>query len=54
MLHINVPMLMREDWLHEVVPIEVDHEVSTTNWADKIDYDEWKESVGNSNGAAHA
>jgi hypothetical protein len=30
--------------VHEVVPILVDHEVSTTNWAEKIGYAEWKES----------
>ena len=40
-LHEAVPPLMREDWLHEVVPIEVDHEVSVTNWAEKITYEEW-------------
>lgn len=40
-LHEHVPALMREDWLHEVVPIEVDHEVSTTTWAEKKSYEEW-------------
>ena len=40
-LHERVPELMREDFLTEVIPIEVDHEVSTTTWADKINYDEW-------------
>ena len=49
-LHEVVPPLMRQGFehVHEVVPILVDHEVSTTNWADKVGYDEWKESVGNS------
>lgn len=40
-LHYSVPPLMREDWLEEVVPIEIDHEVSTTTWADKVGYAEW-------------
>lgn len=40
-LHEHVPDLMREDWLTEVIPIEVDHEVSTTTWADKISYEAW-------------
>jgi len=40
-LHEHVPELMREDWLTEVIPIEVDHEVSLETWADKIPYDEW-------------
>jgi DNA polymerase-1 len=40
-LHEHVPPLMREDWLTEVIPIDVDHEVSTTTWADKIPYEEW-------------
>ena len=40
-LHEAVPQLKREDWLTEVIPIEVDHEVSTTTWADKTSYDEW-------------
>ena len=41
-LHELVPPLMvvRED-VNEIVPILVDHEVSTTTWADKIEYDEW-------------
>lgn len=40
-LHEAVPPLMREDWLHEVVPIEIDHDVTTTNWAEKVPYEEW-------------
>lgn len=40
-LHEHVPELMREDFLTAVIPIDVDHEVSTTNWAEKIGYEEW-------------
>jgi DNA polymerase-1 len=44
-LHEHIPVLMRpSDEIHNVVPILVDHEVSTTTWADKIPYDEWKEA----------
>lgn len=43
LLHTSVPDLMREERITDVIPIEVDHEVSTTTWADKIEYDEWKE-----------
>jgi DNA polymerase-1 len=41
-LHEAIPPLMvvRED-VHEIVPIVVDHEVSTQTWADKVEYDEW-------------
>lgn len=41
LLHERVPELMREDWLAEVIPVEADHEVSTTTWADKVPYEEW-------------
>lgn len=44
-LHKVVPGLMVNETVNEVVPIEVDHEVSTTSWADKVPYDEWKESA---------
>lgn len=44
-LHRQVPALMRHEEVNSVVPIEVDHEVSTTSWADKISYDEWKEAA---------
>ena len=52
-LHSGVPPCMREDWLHDVIPIEIDHEVSTTSWAEKLSYDEWQTArkeqlVGNS------
>jgi hypothetical protein len=41
-------MVVRED-VHAVVPILVDHEVSTTSWADKISYDEWRSTVAEGN-----
>jgi DNA polymerase-1 len=41
-LHREIPQLMRDAVVHEVVPIEVDHEVSTETWADKIEYSEWE------------
>lgn len=40
-LHENVPPLMREDWLTDVIPIDVDHEVSFTSWAEKLGYEDW-------------
>lgn len=47
-LHAKVPALMRQGFehIHEVVPILVDHEVSLSNWAEKMSYDEWKELHG--------
>jgi DNA polymerase-1 len=49
-----VPVFMRRGFeqVHEIVPIDVDHEVALTSWADKIPYEEWSESVGNRNSAA--
>lgn len=44
-LHQQIPFLMSDETLATVLPVEVDHEVSTTSWADKIPYDEWKEAV---------
>jgi DNA polymerase-1 len=44
-LNERIPALMREDFLHAVVPIEVEHEVSTTTWADKVPYEDWKEGT---------
>jgi DNA polymerase I-like protein with 3'-5' exonuclease and polymerase domains len=41
-LHVAVPLEMRHAEMHKVVPVEVEHEVTTTNWAEKIDYDEWR------------
>lgn len=46
LLHENIPALMREELIVPVVPILVDHEVSPVNWAEKLDYIEWKEQVG--------
>lgn len=42
-LHCNVPVLMSHEQVNEIVPVVVDHEVSTTNWAEKIAYEEWAE-----------
>jgi DNA polymerase-1 len=55
-LHQLVPVFMRRgfDHVHEIVPIEVGHEVALTSWADKIEYDEWRESVGNSSSVGGA
>lgn len=36
----NVPILMRDERIHEVVPIDTDCEVSFTTWADKAPYEE--------------
>lgn len=40
----HITALMDYPLVSEVVPIQVDLEVSTTSWADKISYEEWKES----------
>jgi DNA polymerase I len=42
LLHEKVPDLMRVDFLHNVIPIDVDHEVSTESWAEKMSYEEWE------------
>jgi len=44
-LHDTIPDLMRSKWLTDVIPVEIDHEVSTTSWADMISYDEWLEAA---------
>jgi DNA polymerase I len=46
--HLNehVPALMVEELIQPVVPILVDHEISVANWAEKLDFAEWKETVG--------
>jgi DNA polymerase-1 len=44
LLHEEVPPLMREDFLTAVVPIEIDHEVSVTSWAEKVSYEDWQAS----------
>jgi DNA polymerase I len=41
-LHEVIPDLMRFDFLHSVIPIDVDHEVSVTNWGEKMSYEEWE------------
>ena len=45
LLHDTVPDLMRADWLTDVIPVEVDHEVSTSNWADMVPFLEWRNST---------
>jgi DNA polymerase-1 len=45
LLHAEIPPLMTlEPWLTDVVPITVDHEVMLTNWAEKLSYDDWRNS----------
>jgi DNA polymerase-1 len=44
-LHERVPSLMIHEEVNEVVPIEVEHEVTTTNAAEKQPYDEWRHAV---------
>lgn len=51
-LHEAIPPLMVNETVNAVVPIEVDHEVSTTSWAEKVSYEEWKETRGESSRAA--
>lgn len=51
-LHDIVARLMIDDRIHEVVPLGVDHEVTLTNLAEMIGYEQWKESFGNSDSAA--
>lgn len=42
-LHREIPPLMVHAVVNEFVPILIDHEVSTTSWAEKVSYDEWLE-----------
>lgn len=35
------PLMVVYPHVHEVVPILVDHEVSTTSWAEKVEYEDW-------------
>jgi len=42
LLHDQVPTWMVHEEVNEIVPIEVEHEISTTTAADKIPYDEWR------------
>jgi DNA polymerase-1 len=44
-LHGHVPALMTHEKMNAVVPVEVDHEVSTTSWAEKAPYDEWRKAA---------
>lgn len=47
-LHEVVPALMADyPIITEFVPVEVDHEVSPETWAEKLSYEDWKETVGN-------
>jgi DNA polymerase I len=41
-LHEHIPALMGEELIEAVVPILVDHEVSELNWAEKVDFQDWK------------
>ena len=41
-LHDVIPRLMVDERVNEIVPILVDHEVSTATWADKIPYEDWR------------
>jgi DNA polymerase-1 len=43
LLHTNIPELMIDDEINAVVPLGVDHEISTTNLAEKVSYETWKE-----------
>lgn len=45
LLHEVIPPLMGSEIIEAVVPLGVDHEVSVTNMADKVSYDEWKETA---------
>lgn len=54
LLHDVIPSLMIEPRVIEFVPIEIDHEVSTTTWAEKKSYDEWRKSVGESHSQSAA
>ena len=41
-LYEHVPALMADfPFITEVIPIEVDHEISLASWAEKITYEEW-------------
>jgi DNA polymerase I len=43
LLHEVIPPLMVHPVVNEFVPILIDHEVSTTSWAEKVSYEEWLE-----------
>lgn len=44
LLNAVVPGLMIDDAINAVVPLGVDHEISVANLAEKVSYEEWKES----------
>ena len=44
-LNFIAPQLMIHEEVNKTIPILVDHEVSLTNWAEKIGYDEWLQSL---------
>lgn len=44
-LHHKVPVLMIHEEVSRVVPIEVDHEVTTTNAAEKQPYEDWRHAT---------
>lgn len=43
-LHRVIPPLMVDEIVNETIPVLVDHEVTTTSWADKVGYDEWRKA----------
>lgn len=43
-LHDTIPPLMIDERINAVVPLGVDHEISLTNLAEKVSFEEWKES----------
>lgn len=43
-LHEYIPALMIDERIDAVVPLGVDHEISLTNLAEKVSFEEWKES----------
>lgn len=44
-LHEHIPALMSEELIAPVVPILVDHEVSPSNWSEKLDFNDWRDSA---------
>lgn len=46
LLHYMIPSLMGDEIIERILPLGVDHEVSLTSWADKMDYDEWLAQYG--------
>lgn len=52
LLHQIIPPLMVDELVNSYVPVLIDHEVSTTTWAEKKSYEEWKEMSGSTHGFA--